>query len=169
MAHFEIADLALGQGRIGICPAPGRSGNYEADLSTLLRWRPAMVLTMTTLAELDRLGASGLGEDLAAAGIAWHHLPVTDFGAPDAATAGAWPSVSARAHAALGEGGRVLAHCFGGCGRSGMALLRLMVEAGETPDAALARLRGVRPCAVETDEQRAWAAIPVQHPEDRTR
>ena len=69
MAHFVIADLALGQGRIGICPAPGRSGNYEADLSALLHWRPAMVLTMTTLAELDRLGASGLGEDLAAAGI----------------------------------------------------------------------------------------------------
>ena len=48
-------------------------------------------------------------------------------------------------------------HCFGGCGRSGMAALRLMVEAGEDADEALERLRAVRPCAVETDAQLRWA------------
>jgi len=36
--------------------------------------------------------------------------------------------------------------------------LRLMVEHGEAPNAALQRLRMVRPCAVETDAQQAWAA-----------
>ncbi len=56
------------------------------------------------------------------------------------------------------QGGRVLVHCMGGCGRSGMALLRLMVESGEPADRALARLRAVRPCAVETPEQLAWAS-----------
>ncbi|MDH5531227.1 MAG: protein phosphatase, partial [Paracoccaceae bacterium] len=45
-----------------------------------------------------------------------------------------------------------------GCGRSGMAVLRLMVEAGEPVDVALIRLRKVRPCAVETDAQLAWAS-----------
>ncbi|MBR9844091.1 MAG: protein phosphatase, partial [Rhodobacteraceae bacterium] len=49
-------------------------------------------------------------------------------------------------------------HCFGGCGRSGMAIMRLLVEMGEEPEAALARLRAVRPCAVETEAQRLWAA-----------
>ncbi len=38
-----------------------------------------------------------------------------------------------------------------------MAVLRLMVEVGEAPEAALARLRAVRPCAVETEAQRDWA------------
>ena len=51
---------------------------------------------------------------------------------------------------ALQGKGRVLIHCMGGCGRSGMAALRLMIEAGEAPGAALERLRAVRPCAVET-------------------
>ena len=46
----------------------------------------------------------------------------------------------------------------GGCGRSGTAVLRLMVEAGEEASVALGRLRAVRPCAVETPEQFAWAA-----------
>ncbi len=34
---------------------------------------------------------------------------------------------------------------------------RLMVEAGEAGDRALARLRAVRPCAVETEAQMGWA------------
>jgi hypothetical protein len=38
-----------------------------------------------------------------------------------------------------------------------MAILRLMVESGEDPPAALARLRAVRPCAVETERQHCWA------------
>ncbi len=69
--------------------------------------------------------------------------------------------ISTAAHADLARGGRVLAHCYGGCGRSGMVLMRLMVEAGEDADPALERLRDARPCAVEAKEQRAWAGIPM--------
>jgi len=57
----------------------------------------------------------------------------------------------------LQGGGRVLIHCRGGCGRSGMAALRLMIESGEEAGAALSRLRALRPCAVETEAQMAWA------------
>ncbi|SMY06745.1 hypothetical protein LOM8899_00875 [Flavimaricola marinus] len=57
----------------------------------------------------------------------------------------------------LGQGGKVLVHCFGGCGRSGMAVLRLMIEAGEDGATALTRLQELRPCAVETEAQRVWA------------
>ena len=39
-----------------------------------------------------------------------------------------------------------------------MALLRLMCEAGTPVDEALERLRTARPCAVETDAQKHWAA-----------
>ena len=38
-----------------------------------------------------------------------------------------------------------------------MIVLRLMIEAGEASVEALERLREVRPCAVETKEQLAWA------------
>ena len=41
-----------------------------------------------------------------------------------------------------------------------MALMRQMVEDGEAPDAALARLRAARPCAVETKAQMRWAIGP---------
>lgn len=158
---FEIAEIRLGNGWLGISPIPGRTGHYERDLSAILRWGADAVLTMTTAPELDHAGAAGFGKDLAAAGVAWWHLPIPDFGAPPPETAALWPDASSAAHEVLGAGGRVLAHCFGGCGRSGMALMRLMVEAGEDADYALARLRDARPCAVERESQRAWAAIPM--------
>lgn len=154
MAEYTIFDLPLGTGRIGIAPMPGRAGRYQADLNAILRWGADMVLTMTTMHEMP----DDLGADLHAAGVAWRHLPIGDFGAPSPEVAAQWPDVSREALGLLSSGGKVLAHCYGGCGRSGMALLRLMVEAGEEPEAALARLRKVRPCAVETNAQFDWAA-----------
>lgn len=159
--EFALYPLAVGAGQIALSPIPGRFGTYEDNLSVILNWRPDMVLTMTTMAELDRVGASGFGDDLMALGIAWHHLPILDFGAPDKPVTQAWANVSEQAALILSQGGKILTHCFGGCGRSGMAALRLMVEAGEPADKALRRLRETRPCAVETDAQRLWASSGV--------
>ncbi len=160
---FQIAQLPLGAGRIGLCPLPGRSGDYVADLAAILDWKPALVVSLVTEIELEAGGAETLGADLAAAGIAWRHLPITDFRAPCASTAALWPALSSEAQATLAAGGSVLMHCYAGCGRSGMALARLMVENGEAADAAVARLRAVKPAAVETAAQAAWvsAAAPA--------
>ena len=155
---LTIASLPAGGGELALCPMPGRGGAYGADLREVLAWGPALVLTMATAGELAAKGGGDLPADLAAHGIGWRHLPVADFGLPEAAVAAAWPAVAAEARAVLVGGGRVLVHCLGGCGRSGMAVLRLLVEAGEEPRAALARLRAVRPCAVETGAQFRWAA-----------
>ncbi len=161
LADWSISELQCGEGWLGIAPIPGRGGDYFADFTKLLRWEPALVLTMVTDPELQRVGAETLGEDLSALEIGWRHLPVDDLGAPPSETASLWPEVSAEAHRMLGKGGKVLAHCYGGCGRSGMAVMRLMVEAGEDAEPALERLRGARACAVETEGQRAWAANPM--------
>ncbi len=154
MPEFVIHSLPVAGGDLAITPMPGRTRHYYTDWLRLMAWRPDLVLTMTTQAELDRKGSGSLGADLANEGIGWLHLPVPDYGVPDDLN---WPQVRDQALGVLGEGGRVLVHCFGGCGRSGMMVLRLMIAAGEAPDAALARLRAVRPCAVETDEQMRWA------------
>lgn len=156
--RFVIHDLPAGGGTVGLCALPGRFGPYADDLEAIRAWHPDLVLSMTTLPEME--GAAHLGEDLARAGIGWRHLPIVDFGAPGPGVAAKWGDLSALAGGILGSGGRVLAHCYGGCGRSGMAVLRLMVEAGEDGGQALARLRAVRPCAVETEAQMAWAIAP---------
>jgi len=151
LADFGIVALRIGGGTAGLGPLPMSS----ADRLRVLEFRPDLVVSLTGLPEMSDLGAPDLQHYLTGAGFAWTGFPVPDFGIP---TRGQdWPTLSHRQHALLDNGGRVLAHCRGGCGRSGMILLRLMVEAGEDPEAALIRLRQVRPCAVETDEQLAWA------------
>lgn len=153
---LPIHALPAGLGELALAPLPGRGG-FDAELADLVAWGPAAVVSMTTEAELRRCGAGALGARLAEAGIAWHHLPIPDFGAPGAEVTAAWPAVSADLRRHLSDGKRVVIHCYGGCGRSGMAALRLMVEMGEPGQGALHRLRQTRPCAVETDAQMDWA------------
>jgi protein-tyrosine phosphatase len=157
MTDFSISDVSAGPGRIGICPMPGRYRAYGLDMVTIRDWKPDLVLTMTERHELERTGAFGLATDLASFGCGWLHLPIPDFEAPNGETLANWPMASAQARKVLTSGGRVLVHCFGGCGRSGMAIVRILVEMGEPPEMALARLRAVRACAVETEAQMSWA------------
>lgn len=158
MVEFTIHELSVGGGVLAISPLPGRSRHYATDFNRLLKWGPAMVVTMCEMAELERKGSGGLGEDCRVCGIDWAHLPISDYGVPDAETATKWEAASARVRTHLEAGRKVLIHCFGGCGRSGMAVLRVMIECGEAPQDALVRLRSVRPCAVETDAQFEWAS-----------
>ena len=155
---FAIATLSAGAGEFGICPAPGRFGDYAQDFDKIVAFSPGMLVTMTENQELYRVGATRLPDDARALGIAWLHLPIRDFGAPTEGKLAAWPAASTAIRAELNMGGRVLVHCMGGCGRSGMTILRILCEQGEAPDIALRRLRSVRPCAVETDAQFLWAA-----------
>jgi protein-tyrosine phosphatase len=155
---LTIASLPVGGGTLALCPMPGRGGAYDADLRVVLGFGPGLVLSMTTAEEMSARSAARLGADLADHRVGWRHLPVADYGVPGADVDALWPGVVAETLAVLAGGGRVLVHCMGGCGRSGMVVLRLMLEAGEERQAALARLRAVRPCAVETDAQMGWAA-----------
>ncbi len=154
MSAFVIAPLPLRAGSLALSPLPA-DGRARAMVT---RFAPALVVSMTETAEMAGLGAADLPEWLTAQGIRWLHFPVADYQTPPANAD--WRSLSAQVHAALAPGARVLLHCRGGLGRSGMVALRLMIEAGEDPDRALARLRAARPGAVETPQQEAWARQP---------
>ncbi|MGL4241567.1 MAG: hypothetical protein ACRCTI_10695, partial [Beijerinckiaceae bacterium] len=148
---FRIASVSLSAGgAIGLCRMPGRSGDLAGDIAAIRAWGPAIVVSLTETLELARHGADAMPGLLGSAGIVHRHVPLVDYGAPDTGDA-AWRSLAAEMHATLDAGGRVLVHCMGGCGRSGMIALRIMVERGEPADVALGRLRSARPCAVETE------------------
>ncbi len=150
---FAIYALSVLAGELAISPAPGPD-----DMAAIRAWGAAQVVTLLTEAEMAQLTVQPFGE---AVGARWWHLPIADYGTPEGDTAARWPVVAASLLAALAAGERVLLHCRGGCGRSGMLALRLMVMTGEGPDAALTRLRAVRPCAVETPTQMAWATAQI--------
>ncbi len=157
MSSFVIYAVPVERGILGISPLPGVDGHYETDLAHIKDWKPSMVVSMTEASELEDLGVATLARDLQHSGTRVFPFPVPDFGIPGPLQDADWDVISETALSALRGGGRVLIHCRGGCGRSGMAALRLMVAAGEDHGEALARLRAVRPGAVETREQKRWA------------
>ena len=155
MQDFEIFQLEVGGGTLALSPMPGRGGAFAQDLAKLRAWNPAIVVTMVEPQELVAKGADLLQSSLQDA--KWVHFPIPDYEIPSALQDTEWPAVQSDLLQALGRGERVLVHCMGGCGRSGMAVLRLMIAAGDAPDVALDKLRKVRPYAVETEAQLNWA------------
>jgi atypical dual specificity phosphatase len=87
---------------------------------------------------------------LARHGLRQVHLPVRDFTppAPEQIEAG----IEA-IEAAVAAGQRVAVHCAAGLGRTGTLLACYLVRQGMDPDAAIARIRALRPGSVETPEQ----------------
>ncbi len=159
-----IHALPVGGGILALSPLPGCGGDFSGDLEHISSWTPACVISLVTQVELVAVGAQDLGQHIQDKGTRWAHLPIEDYGVPGPEFEEQWPEISDRARRAMLGGGRVLVHCRGGCGRSGMVALRLMIEAGEAPDEALDRLRSVRPCAIETDAQMEWALKAERQP-----
>lgn len=157
MDDFAIFDVPAGRGRLGISPMPGRHGDLAADIQTICDWGADLVISMTPLDEMRSKGGADLPSALATNGIRWLNVPIVDFAAPDHDGDVLWRVTSPFAHQMLMGGGRVLVHCFGGCGRSGMAAVRLLVELGQGAEQAVTLVRSVRPCAIETPQQLAWA------------
>ena len=153
---FTIAMLAAPPGRIGLCRLPGRSGALAADVSAIVAWSPTIVVSLAEAAEMEALGAAGLPGRLEASGLRWRHFPIADFGAPEPAAEDRWRALADELHGALDAGRRVLIHCRGGLGRSGMVAARLIVERGADAAEAIARVRADRPGAVETEGQEVW-------------
>ncbi|GAA1267118.1 methyltransferase domain-containing protein [Saccharothrix xinjiangensis] len=109
-------------------------------------------LTPDELAELELVDAEEEARD---AGMAFHRVPIPDFGVP-AAEPGL-DAVLDEVLAAMRAGRHVLVHCWGGIGRSSLVAAALLVLDGASPEAAWQAIAEARGRDVpETDEQRAW-------------
>lgn len=150
-------------GRLGLTILPGKRGVsfrypgrvYRRDLDEDLRMlRAAGVAVFVLLvedAELSRWSDPGLVARAAAAGVTVLRHPMPD-GQP--------PASLAEMHEILSEirsgrrHGNVAVACMGGVGRTGTVAACALVEAGRSPEQAIATVRAVRhPSAVETADQ----------------
>jgi len=166
---LRIAEIPVGRsgGLLGVTFAPGKkqvsaySGTHDRDLhqdlDVVAAWGAAAVVTLVTGQELAELRIPTLGDEVRARFMEWHHLPIEDYHAPDAAFETAWPEASQRLRTLLEAGARVLVHCKGGLGRAGTIAARLLVEMGADPEQAICDVRAARsPDAIENRAQEDW-------------
>ena len=160
---LRIDSVSAGAGCIGMTLSPGKKGpsnfggrwdrDLDSDLGVITAWRPTVVVTLIEADEFHLLQTPRLGERIREAGLEWRHLPIRDLQAPDARFEKAWTFAGAEFRDLLVRGGRVLLHCRGGLGRTGLVASRLLAELGEDPKSALQKVRAARQGAVETEPQ----------------
>jgi protein-tyrosine phosphatase len=165
---LRIAEIQVGTcaGLIGITFCPGKCGDslYGAgwkrdlatDLDVIRNWGAQAVVTLVEVHELEMLQVQELGVHVRKRGMEWHHLPIVDVQPPGPDFEQDWARVGPALGTALAAGGRVLVHCRGGLGRAGTVAALLLVASGETPEAAIRRVRTARPGAIETRAQEAY-------------
>jgi ADP-ribosyl-[dinitrogen reductase] hydrolase len=162
---LQIAVVTVGaeQGRVGITFCPGKydghamTGAWDRDLATDLEairdWGAAAIVTLLEPKELTLLRVEHLGEEVLRRNMLWFHLPIVDVSIPSEQFEAKWETAGEELRSILRGGSDVLVHCRGALGRAGTIAARLLIELGIEPETAIARVRAVRPGAIETSEQ----------------
>jgi len=154
---FQIYQVqGFNAGTLALCKQPAT----DSDFVAIKDWNPSIVVTLTGDDEFPKTGQS-LPHRFHKASFNWLHLPIVDFGIPYRKDRDLWLRAIAQLASILNANGRVLAHCKGGNGRSGMLLLKLLCLQGEDGEAAQLRIRAVRSGAIETEDQYRWATMPL--------
>ena len=153
-------------GRVGMSACPGAGGdNGTAHAERVLVQHVAqiaaqnvrLVVSLLDTTDLQRLGAKNLSHHLAQLGIAWHQLPVVDYGVPSLAVTSQWQRLLPALTAVL-QSNNILIHCAHGKGRTGTLVATMFKAWGWNTEAAMARVRQFRPGAIETHKQEAYVA-----------
>jgi len=154
-------DLPGFAGALLLGPCPGRRKETLDDAAS----RVALTEDLSRLAALGARGLlslveasefpEGFANAIDAAGLEWTHLPIPDYGVPDAGFMAGWRKLDL-AHR-LSEGESWAIHCRAGLGRTGTIAALLLVENGASAADAIAVIRREHnAAAVETEAQVAF-------------
>jgi len=152
-------------GQIGMTLCPGKvqsnalSGTWdrdlEADMEAIEHWGASTVISLMEPHELKAVKVPHLPHR-ASAKMQHYALPIRDGGTPEAKWEAAWAQVGPEVRETLQQGGKVLIHCLGGLGRTGLLAAKLLVEFGMEPKKAMAAVRNARPDTIENTDQEAY-------------
>lgn len=153
---FMMTDgKASADGLIGLTILPGRKDrgrDLAADISELKNTGVSAIVTLISNAEFSAYGVNDLLQKYREAGFEVFHSPVKDQSVPTAEQA---EQMLAFMKESVDKKQKVVLHCVGGLGRTGLAAaLYLRRFAGLSGDAAIERVRAVRsPRAIENSDQ----------------
>lgn len=165
---LRVDELPLAGGVLGMTLCPGKrdtgmdgtiwNRDLSQDLEVIAAWGASHVVSIMQHDEFELLGVKGLGTEVRARGMVWHHLPVPDQSVPSRERFPLiWSNLTKTLQAELAAGRKVLFHCRGGLGRTGLIAALLLMDLGRSAHEAIAEVRAVRsPRAIETREQEEY-------------
>ncbi|MBJ6799725.1 ADP-ribosylglycohydrolase family protein [Geomonas propionica] len=159
--------------KIGLTFCPGKKGpglnsvrwerSLEKDLSTIISWGATALVTLVEDHEFGELQVPEFKEFIAASGLEWFHIPIVDGSIPDHRFHSAMQECHCRILELLCEGARIVIHCRGGLGRTGLFAAMLLIDFGIEPEKAIAQVRAARPGAIETSAQERYVHTYFSH------
>ena len=137
-----------GQAALILTPCPGtKETGLSASLKQLKAQGGQAVVTALEFDEMAKAGVSELPEQIKDLGMAWFHLPIEDDCAPGEEFASEWQRVSPELHKIIDQGGKLVLHCMGGSGRTGMLAAHLLLELGWDLEMIKSEVKALRPGA----------------------
>ncbi len=141
-------------GRMGLTLLPGRKDRGRVlgeDIAAMKREGVSHVLVLLAFDEFQEYGVEGLLEAYEEAGFVVKHFPILDHSVssvPEMDHAVQWM------RRVVSEDGKLLIHCLGGLGRSGLAAASFLIAGDSTVREAVAAVRKARsPKAIENRYQ----------------
>ncbi|VAW66357.1 putative protein-tyrosine phosphatase [hydrothermal vent metagenome] len=161
--RIDSVTLPGTRARIGLTFCPGKhspgiyGGTWQRDLKTDLAaintWGCTALVSLIEDHEFPLLGVADFADTLAANPLQWFHLPIKDMQPPDEQFETQWASAGPQLHQQLAAGHSIVIHCRGGLGRTGLLGAKILVEAGLSPEKAIAEIRHARAHSIETYAQ----------------
>lgn len=162
--RFDAVPASAGQ--IGMIFCPGKkqqgaiSGNWNRDLAIDLEaihhWGATVVVSLLEWFEMEELGVPDLGAHVSQHNMVWMHLPIVDMSVPNSGFESTWRIAGLVLRERLRRGEKILLHCVGGLGRTGMIAARLLCELGSTPKDAIHNVRLARRGTIQSGAQEAY-------------
>lgn len=163
---LRIDALPIAAGVLGLTFCPGKQGDsltggrwlrdLDTDLGAMRAWGAELVVTLMEQHEFELLRVQDLPERVRSNGMEWSHLPIRDVDVPAAPFDAAWDAVRSDILVRLAAGGRVVLHCRGGLGRTGIVAALLLMEGRMDANGAILKVRSVRQGAIETESQERY-------------
>lgn len=128
----------------------------ETTLSGIKQAGARELVVLVEHDELDEVGFELLTATAAQVGLALTYHQIEDFNVPSDETYGWWQGDAARRAEILRGGGTLAYSCQYGAGRSGLMASLALMDAGLSPDDAIAAVRKHFSQAVESRAQEDW-------------
>lgn len=130
--------------------------DLEADLVAIVRWGAHALVTLMETHEFALVKVPDLSEMASRKMKRWYHLPIVDVDVPDERFERLWAESAREIKALLHQGKKVVLHCRGGLGRTGLVAACLLREFHFAPDQAIQLVRATRPGSIETRQQESY-------------